>query len=137
LSQQDADADEEDRQRPECCSLCPQNVRAAIQVQARGLENLYQERVDGVVLSDLKESLDDFELWNMDVDASNSSTNNVSGKKKPKQETRTRQTKVKNFKHALSMMDVQDNLASNNIWCLYGYFLCSAVLVAKRAAHID
>jgi hypothetical protein len=45
-----------------------------------------KERVDAMVLADLKESLDDLKVWNGHaVDASNSSTkNSVSGKKKPK-----------------------------------------------------
>jgi hypothetical protein len=42
-----------------------------------------------------EESLD--ETVNIDADASNSSTKNASGKKKPKKNKKTRQTKVKNF----------------------------------------
>jgi hypothetical protein len=89
LSQQDADADEEDRQDINVVLFALKET-SELPSKSKLVERLEKfvskERVDGIVFADLEESLDDLKLWNVDVDvdASNSSTKNASGKKKPK-----------------------------------------------------
>lgn len=87
LSQQDTDADDEDRQDLNVVLFALKET-SELPSKAKLMERLEKfvskERVDGVVFADLEESLDDLKLWNVDADASNSSTKNASGKKKPK-----------------------------------------------------
>jgi hypothetical protein len=87
LSQQDADADEEVRQDVNVVLFALKET-SELPSKSKLVERLEtfvsKERVDGIVFSDLEESLDDLRLWNVDADASNSSTKNASGKKKPK-----------------------------------------------------
>jgi hypothetical protein len=86
LSQQDADADEEDRQDVNVVLFALKET-SELPSKSKLMERLEKfvskERVDAIVFADLEESLDDLKLWNVDVDASNSSTKK-SGKKKPK-----------------------------------------------------
>jgi SAM-dependent methyltransferase len=87
LSQQDADVNDEDRQDVNVVlfALKETSELPSKSKLVERLENFVsKERVDGVVFSDLEESLDDLRLWNVDADASNSSTKNAYGKKKPK-----------------------------------------------------
>jgi SAM-dependent methyltransferase len=85
LSQQDVDVDDEDRQDVNV-ALFALKETSELPSKSKLVERLEKfvpkERVDGVVFADLKESLDDLRLCNVDADASNSK--NVSGKKTPK-----------------------------------------------------
>jgi SAM-dependent methyltransferase len=80
----DVDADgEEDRQDVNVVLFALKEV-SELPSKSKLVERLEKfiskERVDAMVLADLKESLDDLKVWNVDVDTKNS----VSGKKKPK-----------------------------------------------------
>jgi hypothetical protein len=88
LSQQnDNDDEEEDRQDVNVVLFAlkqtadlPSKAKLVGQLE-RAVSN---DRIDGLVLADLKDCLDDLKLWNADADTSNSSSSkNASGKKKP------------------------------------------------------
>jgi hypothetical protein len=85
LSQQDVDADDKDRQDVNVVLFALKET-SELPSKSKLVERLEtfvsKDLVDGVVFADLKESLDDLRLWNVDADASN--TKNASGKKKPK-----------------------------------------------------
>jgi hypothetical protein len=87
LSQQDVDADDEDRQDVNVVLFALKET-SELPSKSKLVERLEtfvsKDRVDGIVLADLKESLDDLRLWNVDADADASNTRNASGKKKPK-----------------------------------------------------
>jgi hypothetical protein len=85
LSQQDVDADDKDRQDVNVVLFALKET-SELPSKSKLVERLEtfvsKDLVDGVVFADLKESLDDLRLWNVDAGASN--TKNASGKKKPK-----------------------------------------------------